>query len=77
MEHWRKHLYTIWFAETISLIGFSFCLTFMPYYLQELGVKDIKQVALWTGLLQTVGPLMMVISAPFWGILSDRKGRKI
>ncbi len=77
MEHWKKQLYIFWFSETISLIGFHFCLPFLPYYVQELGAKDLKQAALWTGLLQTIGPLMLVISSPFWGILSDRFGRKI
>lgn len=77
MEHWKKQLYIIWLAETISLIGFHFCLPFLPYYVQELGARDIKQAALWTGLLQTIGPLMLVISSPFWGVLSDRFGRKI
>jgi DHA1 family multidrug resistance protein-like MFS transporter len=77
MESWKKSLYLIWIAETISLIGFSFCLTFLPYFVQEFGISDMREAALWTGILQTAGPLMLVISAPLWGVLSDRIGRKI
>ncbi|MCM8768298.1 MAG: MFS transporter [Candidatus Omnitrophica bacterium] len=77
MNQWKKNLYITWLAETICLMGFSFVLPFLPYFIQELGATDRAKAALWAGFLGTATPLMLVISAPFWGTLADRLGRKV
>ena len=77
MAHWKKSLYIIWFAEMLAVTGFSFVTPFFPYYIQELGIKDLKEVALWAGLLGTAASLAVVISAPLWGMLADKWGRKL
>ena len=77
MESWRKTLYITWTAETVAMLGFSFVLPFLPFYIQELGIKDLHQVAIWAGVLGTAPALGLIISAPIWGMLADRFGRKI
>jgi DHA1 family multidrug resistance protein-like MFS transporter len=77
MPQWRRTLYTIWFTEFIAIVGFAFVSPFIPYYIQELGVTDQKEVALWTGLSTSALSLSLAIMAPVWGMLADRHGRKI
>lgn len=50
---------------------------FLPLYLQQLGVEDVGEVALWTGLSLGVTPALTALLSPFWGRLADRYGRKI
>jgi DHA1 family multidrug resistance protein-like MFS transporter len=50
---------------------------FLPLYIQELGVTDVGDVALWTGLSLGVTPAITAICAPFWGRLGDRVGNKL
>jgi MFS transporter, DHA1 family, multidrug resistance protein len=50
---------------------------FLPLYFQQLGVEDVGEVALWTGLSLGVTPALTALLAPFWGRLADRFGRKI
>ncbi len=76
MPYWRRTLYTIWFTEFIAVLGFNFVLPFIPYYIQELGVTDRQQVALWAGLATSLMSLGFAIMAPIWGMLADRYGRK-
>ncbi len=77
MDGWKKNLYTTWGAETLVITGFLLVMPFLPYYIQELGIKDLKQVAFWAGILGTATGFMLIISTPLWGILADRFGRKI
>jgi DHA1 family multidrug resistance protein-like MFS transporter len=77
MPQWRRTLYTIWITEFFAIAGFSFVGPFVPYYIQELGVHDPKQVALWAGLTISAQALTLAIMAPIWGALADRYGRKV
>ena len=77
MPQWRRTLYTIWITEFIAILGFSFVAPFIPYYIQELGVTDRKEVALWAGSATSVMSFAAAIMAPVWGMLADRHGRKM
>lgn len=77
LEPWQRNLYTIIFAETVAMIGFSVASPFLPFYLQDLGVSSVREVAFWVGLISSLQPICMAFSAPLWGILSDRYGRKL
>ncbi len=50
---------------------------FLPLYFRQLGVTDIGEIALWSGLSLGVTPAVTALMAPLWGRLADRVGRKI
>lgn len=61
----------------MAIAGFSVAIPFLPYYVQELGVTDLEQAAIWSGLLFTGQAVTMAIFSPIWGSLADRYGRKL
>jgi len=73
---WKRNLGFLWAAQVFSLIGFSFALPFVPFYLQELGVSGREQVRLWSGLFNAGAGIPLAIATPIWGALADRLGRK-
>ncbi len=48
---------------------------FLPFFVSELGV-DESSAAFWAGMVMSGAGLMFALSAPVWGILADRFGRK-
>jgi len=74
--NWKKNLYVVFFAEMIAITGMAFVIPFLPFYVKELGISDVKQIANWSGLLIGAPSLIMVIVSPIWGCLADRVGRK-
>lgn len=77
MERWKINLYTLWVTQVIALMSFGFGLPFLPFYIQELGIVDPAQISFYTGLASTIPAATMVISAPIWGLMADRYGRKL
>src|SRR6266545_3031770 len=49
----------------------------LPLYVQELGVTNPAEVAVWSGVLLAVTPGVSGLLGPFWGRLADRVGRKL
>ncbi len=74
---WKRNLAVIWVGEFLAISGFSLIIPFLPYYVQELGVRDPRQVALWAGMLTSAHAVAMTVVAPFWGNLADCYGRKL
>jgi len=64
-------------ASFMGFTGFTLVMPFLPLYFQQLGVTDVGEIALWSGLSLGVTPGLTAILAPFWGRLADRYGRKI
>lgn len=77
MPLWQRTLYTLWVTQFIAVAGFSFVTPFVPYYIQELGVTDVRQVGVWAGLVTAAQAVSMALIAPVWGALADRYGRKM
>jgi DHA1 family multidrug resistance protein-like MFS transporter len=73
---WKRNLYAITVAQALAIIGFSLRESFLPFYLKSLGAESSDSAAIWSGLISAGGAGVMAFSAPFWGVISDRKGRK-
>ncbi|MFW5866378.1 MAG: MFS transporter [Armatimonadota bacterium] len=74
---WQRTLYACWFAQLLSIIGFSFVMPFIPFYIRDLGVTGQANVAMWAGLVVFAAGITQAIFAPIWGSLADRYGRKM
>lgn len=77
MAGWRRNLYIICAAELVAILGFSTAFPFLPLFIQELGVTELEQVEIWSGLLATGGAVAMALFSPIWGSMADRVGRKL
>lgn len=77
MDLWKRTLYLTAAAQTLSILGFSFVVPFLPLYVQQLGIHGTTHVTFWAALLSGGTALCMAVAAPIWGVLADRHGRKI
>src|SRR5262245_4350434 len=50
---------------------------FLPLYVRELGVTDVAEIAMWSGLILGATPIVTAIFAPLWGRVGDRYGSKV
>ena len=76
MTTWKKTFYSAWIAQIFSIMGFSFIIPFLPYYVGELGVEGQAAQSIWSGIVISATPVTLIIFSPFWGILADKYGRK-
>ena len=74
--NWRRTLYALWIAQILALVAFSMRVPFLPYYLGDLGLTDENDQLWWATAISAAGAVCMTISAPIWGVVSDRVGRK-
>ena len=64
-------------AAFVGFTGFTLVMPFLPLYFRELGVTDIGDIALWTGVTLGVSPAIAALTAPLWGRVGDRFGNKL
>ncbi len=74
---WQRNVYAVTAASFLGYTGFTLVMPFLPMFIAQLGVTDVRQIALWTGVSLGVTPGLTALLAPSWGRLGDRYGRKI
>src|SRR5438034_7580384 len=74
---WRRNLFAVTAASFMGFTGFTLVMPFLPLFIRQLGVTDVGEIALWTGLCLGVTPGVTAVLSPWWGRLADRYGRKI
>lgn len=76
MELWRKNLIVCWLGEFTTSCGINIVVPFMPFYIEQMGVKDPGTVALLSGAAFSATFIAAALMAPVWGLLADLHGRK-
>ena len=74
---WRVTLWTMVAVQFIMSIAFSIVAPLMPLFLPELGVVSPAAVNMWAGVLASATSCIAIFTAPIWGGLADRYGRKL
>ncbi len=74
---WRRNLFAVTAASFVGFTGFTLVMPFLPLFIRSLGVTDVGEVALWTGLSLGATPAITALLSPFWGRVADRFGRKL
>lgn len=61
----------------LASLSFSVWWPFMPLYVLELGATSDADALFWVAIATTAQGISRLATGPFWGILSDRFGRKL
>jgi MFS family permease len=68
----KKQLSIIFLTIFIDLLGFGIVIPILP----SLVVSDLGKPEYMVGIVAALAPFMQFLFAPYWGSLSDRKGRR-
>jgi DHA1 family multidrug resistance protein-like MFS transporter len=74
---WQLTLWTMVAVQVIMSLSFSIVSPIMPLFLPELGVVSMQAIDLWAGVIASVTSFVGIFTAPVWGSLADRYGRKL
>jgi DHA1 family multidrug resistance protein-like MFS transporter len=74
---WKRTVWIMFFAQMVSMVGFSSIFPFLPLYVKSLGTVTFLSEEICAGLVFSGQAFTMMIASPVWGALADRWGRKI
>lgn len=74
---WQRTLYIMFLANIMTGVGFSSIFPFLPLYVKDLGSAHGLSIDLLAGLVFSAQAFTMMLTAPIWGQLADRFGRKL
>ncbi|MFC7876585.1 MFS transporter [Isoptericola sp. NPDC057391] len=75
-RYWRRNLAVGTAGSFTTLVAMTLLVPFLPEYVRQLGVDDPAAVVRWSGVAYAACFLTAALTAPLWGALGDRFGRK-
>lgn len=73
---WRRNLWVCVGGSFTTIVGMTLLVPFLPIYVRELGASTDAEVLRWSGIAYGAPFLTAALTAPLWGALGDRYGRK-
>ncbi|WP_315766874.1 MULTISPECIES: MFS transporter [unclassified Bradyrhizobium] len=74
---WKRNLWVCVFGSFTTIVAMTLLLPFLPLYVEELGVSDHAAIVQWSGIAFGAAFFTAALTAPLWGWLADRYGRKL
>lgn len=74
--YWKRNLAVGVAGSFTTLIAMTLLLPYLPLYIEQLGVTGRARVTFWSGLSYAATFVTAGLTAPIWGRLGDRYGRK-
>lgn len=76
-ETWRRNLIVCTAGAFTTIVAMTLLLPVLPIYIEQLGVESEAAVLRWSGLVYAATFVTAGLTAPLWGRLGDRYGRKL
>lgn len=75
--YWQRNLWVCVFGSFTTLVAMTLLLPFLPLYVEHLGIQDPAAIVQWSGAAYAATFFSAAFTAPLWGRLGDRYGRKL
>ncbi|HXZ15213.1 MAG TPA: MFS transporter [Roseiarcus sp.] len=76
-DHWFLNLIVCTAGSFTTIVAMTLLLPFLPLYVEEIGVKGHAAIMQWSGVAYGAAFFTAALTAPLWGRLGDRYGRKL
>jgi len=74
--HWKRNLFVSAAGSFTTVAGITLILPILPLFVEDLGVHDMAGITAWSGIAYSATFLTAALTAPLWGHLGDKYGRK-
>jgi hypothetical protein len=58
---WRRNVFAVTAASFMGYTGFTLVMPFLPLFIGQLGVSDVGEIAMWTGISLGITPALTTI----------------
>ena len=76
MEIWKRNLWICWLGSFATSAALSQIAPVLPLYIDKLGMHNLADIEMWSGIAFGSTTLIASIFSPFWGKIADKYGRK-
>jgi MFS family permease len=77
VDPWLRNLVVVTVGSFTTIAAMTLLLPFLPLYVEQLGVRDPAAIVQWSGVAYGATFFSAALTAPLWGRLADRYGRKL
>ena len=76
-DPWMRNLIVCVFGSFTTILAMTLLLPFLPLYVEQLGATNHAAIVQWSGVAYGAAFFSAALTAPLWGRLADRYGRKL